>query len=92
MRSEILPAEHVFALVVNCLVLGMVVSSLALLMPRFLAQSAKLALMQQEVEALRSQVGGLEAQGRQARVLPQQVARSQANLIPGSRVSIILGR
>jgi hypothetical protein len=92
MRSQILPAEHVFALGVNALVLAIVFSSLVLLMPRFLAQSARLALIRREVRVLHARVEGLEAEGRQVPVLTRQVARSQANLIPGSRVSIVLER
>ncbi len=92
MRSEILPAEHVFALLVNGLVLMMAGSSLLMMVPRFLSQSAKLTVINREVQETRGRVEALEGAIRQTRVVPQATARFQANLVPSSRVSIILGR
>lgn len=92
MRSEILPAEHVLALVVNSVVLVMAVSSLGLLVPRFLDQSAKVTLVNREVSQARARVQALEGKIRQVRGGPQGTARAQANLVPSSRVSIILGK
>ncbi len=92
MRSDILPSEHVFALCVNLIVISMAFSSLVLLVPRFLDQSAKLAILNQEVELTQNKVGDLEAQMQRARVLPQATARAQANMVPNSRVSVLWGR
>ncbi len=92
MRSDVLPAEHVFALLVNLIVISTAISSLFLLVPRFLDQSAKLSLIQAEVDTSKGQVRALEDAIRQARVSPQVTAREQANLVPMSRVSVLWGR
>ena len=89
MRSELLPSEHVFALFVNLIVIVAAGSSLFHLLPVFFSQRAKLDIMNEEVQEAQQQVHNLEAMVQAARSHPHNTARSQANLVPNSRISIL---
>ena len=87
MRSQVLPVEHLVALFVNTVVVSMAVSSLAVLIPHFLRQSAKLTLLKTERQQAELNVQNLQHQAQMLRI-SQNIARKQANLVPNSRVSI----
>ena len=89
MRSDLLPSEHVFALIVNLIVITAAGSSLFHLFPVFFAQRAKVDIINEEVQNAQNQVCSLEAMVQAARSHPHNTARSQANLVPNSRISIL---
>ena len=89
MRSDLLPSEHVFALAVNLIVIAAAGSSLVHLLPVFFSQRAKVDMINREVQQTQAQVQALEAMVLAARSHPHLTARSQANLVPSSRISIL---
>lgn len=90
--SSVLPSEHVVALMVNLLILTMAVGSAVHLLPALFHNSAKVRLVSRQLGMAQTHVRALEDERSLGQAAVVSTARSQANLVPSSRVSVLWSR